>query len=136
MGPASSCTAGTSADTAPISCAGTVLSQPPSSTTASIGCARIISSTSIDIRLRNIIEVGLRNTSPSDTVGNSIGRPPAASTPRFTASTSSGEWRGQLLNPLFESARPTPGHPGTLLREPLLLAHERRQYKQNDGPPE
>src|SRR2546422_2609934 len=45
-------------DTAPISCAGTVLSQPPTSTTASIGCARIISSTSIDIRLRNIIEVG------------------------------------------------------------------------------
>ena len=93
IGPARSCTAGRSADAAPISCAGTVLSQPPISTTASIGCARIISSTSIDIRLRNIIEVGLKNTSPSDTVGNSIGNPPAASTPRFTASTSSGKWR-------------------------------------------
>ena len=91
IGPARSWIAGTSADAAPISCAGTVLSQPPTSTTASIGCARIISSTSIDIRLRNIMLVGLRNTSPSEIVGKSIGRPPAASTPRFTASTSSGK---------------------------------------------
>jgi hypothetical protein len=45
-----------SALAAPISCAGTVLSQPPTSTTESIGCARTISSTSIDIRLRNIID--------------------------------------------------------------------------------
>jgi hypothetical protein len=109
IGPASSCTAGRSALAAPINCAGTVLSQPPTSTTASIGCARIISSTSIDMRFLNIIEVGLRNTSPSDTVGNSIGRPPAASTPRFTASISSGKWRWQLLKPLFESAMPTTG---------------------------
>ena len=52
MGPATSCTAGTPAEAAPISCAGTVLSQPPTSTTASMGWARIISSTSMDIRLR------------------------------------------------------------------------------------
>ncbi len=97
IGPASSCTAGRSAEAAPISCAGTVLSQPPTSTTASIGCARTISSVSIAIRLRNIIEVGDRNTSPSDTVGNSSGSPPAASTPRLTASISSGKWRWQLL---------------------------------------
>ena len=50
--------AGRPADTAPISCAGTVLSQPPISTTASIGCARTISSVSIDIRLRNFMLVG------------------------------------------------------------------------------
>ena len=109
IGPARSCTAGTSADAAPMSCAGTVLSQPPTSTTASIGCARIISSTSMDMRFLNIIEVGCRNTSPSETVGNSIGSPPAASTPRFTASISSGKWRWQLLKPLFESAMPTTG---------------------------
>ncbi len=115
IGPARSCTAGRSAETAPMSCAGTVLSQPPISTTASIGCARIISSTSIDIRFLNIIDVGLRNTSPSDTVGKSIGRPPAASTPRFTASTSSGKWRWQLLKPLFESAMPTTGRPSISL---------------------
>ena len=41
-----------------MSWAGTVLSQPPTSTTASSGCARIISSTSIDMRLRNIMLVG------------------------------------------------------------------------------
>ena len=52
-----------------MSCAGTVLSQPPISTTASIGWARIISSVSIDIRLRNFRLVGLRNTSPSEMVG-------------------------------------------------------------------
>ena len=36
-----------------MSCAGTVLSHPPSKTTASMGWARIISSVSIAIRLRN-----------------------------------------------------------------------------------
>ena len=61
-----------------MSWAGTVLSQPPSRTTASIGWARIISSTSIDMRLRNFRLVGLRNTSPREMVGNSIGRAPAA----------------------------------------------------------
>ena len=42
-----------------MSCAGTVLSQPPTSTTASIGWARTISSTSIDMRLRYSMLVGL-----------------------------------------------------------------------------
>ena len=51
-GPPVSAIAGTSALAAPISCAGTVLSQPPSSTTASSGYERIDSSTSIDMRLR------------------------------------------------------------------------------------
>ena len=58
IGPPTSWIAGRSADAAPINCAGTVLSQPPTSTTASIGWARIISSTSIAIRLRNIMLVG------------------------------------------------------------------------------
>ena len=49
--------------------AGTVLSQPPISTTASIGWARIISSVSIAIRLRNIMLVGHKNTSPSEWSG-------------------------------------------------------------------
>ena len=68
---------GQSAETAPISCAGTVLSQPPISTHASMGCARIISSTSIDMRLRNMRLVGLRKISPSEMVGKSSGKPPA-----------------------------------------------------------
>ena len=81
----------------------------PTSTTASIGWARIISSTSMDMRLRNIMLVGDRNTSPSEIVGKSSGRPPAATTPRLTASISSGKWRWQLLNPLADWAIPTTG---------------------------
>ena len=98
-----------SAESAPISSAGTVLSQPPTSTTASIGWARIISSTSMLMRLRNIRLVGLRNGSPSEMVGNSSGRPPAASTPRSTASISSGSVRWQLLKPLAVLQMPTTG---------------------------
>ena len=41
-----------------MSWAGTVLSQPPTRTTASMGWARTISSTSMDMRLRNIMLVG------------------------------------------------------------------------------
>ena len=97
IGPTARYTTGTSALAAPISWAGRVLSQPPITTTASIGWARIISSTSMLIRLRYISEVGFRKVSPSEIVGNSIGRPPAASTPRLVASTSSGISRWQLL---------------------------------------
>ena len=43
---------------APMICAGSVLSQPPITTTASIGCARTISSVSIAIRLRSNMQVG------------------------------------------------------------------------------
>ena len=90
IGPVTSWIAGRPAEAAPMSCAGTVLSQPPTRTTASIGWARIISSVSIDIRFLNIMLVGLRNTSPSEIVGNGSGKAPAASTPRETASTSCG----------------------------------------------
>ncbi len=88
--------AGMPAEAAPISCAGTVLSQPPISTTASIGCARIISSVSIDIRLRRYMLVGAAKLSCIEIVGNSIGRPPASITPRLTASISCGAlpWQG------------------------------------------
>jgi hypothetical protein len=85
------------------------LSQPPTSTAASIGWARIISSTSMLMRLRNIRLVGLRNGSPSEMVGNWSGRPPAASTPRSTAAISSGSRRWQLLNPLAVLQMPTTG---------------------------
>ncbi len=78
------------AEAAPISCAGTVLSQPPISTTASIGCARIISSVSIAIRLRRYMLVGAAKLSCSEIVGKAIGSPPASITPRLTASISCG----------------------------------------------
>ena len=70
IGPVTTWIAGSPAEAAPMSWAGTVLSQPPISTTASIGWAPIISSVSMAMRLRYIMLVGLRNTSPSEMVGN------------------------------------------------------------------
>jgi len=59
-----------------------------------MGWARIISSVSIAIRLRNIMLVGLRKTSPKEMVGNTSGNPARRpSTPRDTASISSGMLR-------------------------------------------
>jgi hypothetical protein len=52
IGPVTTTRAGTLALAAAISCAGTVLSQPPMSTTASIGWAPSISSVSMAMRLR------------------------------------------------------------------------------------
>ena len=87
---------GRPAEAAPISCAGTVLSQPPISTTASIGWARIISSVSIDIRLRRNMLVGRAKLSWIEIVGKSIGKPPDSITPRLTASISGAmlPWQG------------------------------------------
>ena len=86
--PVMSCTAGKPAEAAPINCAGTVLSQPPISTTASIGCARNISSVSIAMRLRRYMLVGCAKLSCREIVGKVIGKPPANMTPRCTASMS------------------------------------------------
>ena len=79
-------TVGRSALTAAMICAGKVLSQPPITTIASIGWARIISSVSIAIRLRRYIEVGCEKLSAIEMVGNTIGIAPDSITPRFTAS--------------------------------------------------
>lgn len=81
--------AGASALSAPINWAGTVLSQLPRSTTPSIGAELIISSTSIDTRLRSDIDVGRTKGSLIEMVGNSRGKPPAAITPHLTASATS-----------------------------------------------
>jgi hypothetical protein len=97
------------------------------STTASMGWARTISSTSIAIRLRNIMAVGLRNPSPSEIVGNSMGSPPAASTPRFTDSTSSGWFRWQLLKSLVEVAIPTTGLSSRSAERPVEWLNDRRR---------
>lgn len=79
-----------------MSWAGTVLSQPPMSTTASMGWALSISSVSMDMRLRKYMLVGWEKLSCREMVGKSMGRPPAISTPRFTASSSWGmlPWQG------------------------------------------
>ena len=100
-----------SADAAPISIAGVVLSQPDSSTTPSIGSPRIISSTSIDIRFRQNIDVGERKNSPSEIVGNSSGKPPAVITPRLTCSARSLKCALQCVASDHELAMPITGRP-------------------------
>ena len=96
MGPTGTTTAGMPALAAPMICAGRVLSQPPTSTAASIGWARSISSVSIAIRLRRYMEVGWEKDSWMEMVGKRIGRPPASITPRLDASMSCGAlpWQG------------------------------------------
>ena len=81
--------AGLPALAAPINWAGTVLSQPDSRTTPSMGLHRIISSTSMAIRFRNNIVVGTMKFSASEMVGNTTAVPPAAMTPLFTDSARS-----------------------------------------------
>jgi hypothetical protein len=100
IGPVTSTIEGTLALAAPISNAGTVLSQPPISTAASTGWPRSISSESVAIRLRRYMLVGWAKDSCSVITGNSTGSPPASITPRFTASISSGTLRWQALKPL------------------------------------
>ena len=89
IGPPETPIVGRSHDAAPISSDGVVLSQPMSSTTPSNGFARIDSSTSIAAWLRNSIVVGRISVSPRLITGNSIGKPPASSTPSRTCCASS-----------------------------------------------
>ena len=126
IGPPGTMIAGISALAAPISCAGVVLSQPHKRTTPSRGFARMDSSTSIAIRLRNSMVVGRMNVSPSEIVGNSNGTPPAAHTPRFTASATSRRWRLQLFSSLQELQMPMIGFPWkTSEAKPSARIHER-----------
>src|SRR6187551_2178989 len=74
---------------APITVDGVVLSQPVSNTTPSIGLPRIDSSASMLAKFLNNIAVGFSNVSPKLIIGNSNGKPPASSTPRFTLSACS-----------------------------------------------
>ena len=69
IGPPGTTTAGMSTDAAAMSSAGIVLSQPPRSTSPSIGLARNISSIAIAAMLRHSIEVGFTCVSPSETTG-------------------------------------------------------------------
>ena len=84
IGPPGTTTAGRSTDDAAMRREGMVLSQPPSSTTPSIGLARSISSIDIAARLRHSIAVGFTCVSPSDITGSSSGTPPASQMPCFT----------------------------------------------------
>ena len=85
-------TAGRSTEAAAISSDGIVLSQPPSSTTPSIGLPRSISSVAIAAMFRHSIAVGRRFVSPRETTGMFCGTPPAAKTPCLTLSATSLKW--------------------------------------------
>ncbi len=111
IGPDETTMAGRSTLAAPISWPGVVLSQPPSSTTPSMGLARIDSSTSMASRLRNSIAVGRIWVSGSDMAGNSIGRPPASQTPRFTCSARSRRWYWQVTSSDQVLQMPITGRP-------------------------
>src|SRR5580698_8111446 len=73
IGPAGQKIVGSPMLIAPISSPGTDLSQPPSSTTPSMGCERNNSSVSIARKLQYSMVVGLTITSPTDIAGNSTG---------------------------------------------------------------
>ena len=111
IGPPETRIAGRSQLAAPISSAGVVLSQPASSTTASIRLPRIASSTSMLARLWVSIAVGRRLDSPLLNTGNSTGKPPASKTPRRTCSASLRGWALQGVNSLQVLQMPMIGLP-------------------------
>src|SRR5450830_1389637 len=111
IGPPVTTIAGTSQLAAPISNAGVVLSQPTSSTTASIGLPRMLSSTSMLARLRVSMAVGRRLLSPLENTGNSTGQPPASMMPRLTCSASLRKWALQGVSSLQVLQMPMMGLP-------------------------
>src|SRR5437899_88482 len=84
------------------------------------------SSTSMAIKFRNSIVVGFMRTSPSEMVGNSSGKPPADSTPRFTASATCRRCALQLVSSDHEFAMPITGRPSNIRSlKPSVFSHER-----------
>jgi hypothetical protein len=126
MGPPLTRMVGTPVDAAPISSPGVVLSQPASSTTPSMGLARIISSASMAIRLRYSIAVGRISVSPVLSTGNSTGTPPASHTPRLTRSAISRKCALQGVSSDQVLAMPITGRPSKAsLGRPWFFIHER-----------
>ncbi len=111
IGPEETTMVGRSTLAAPMSWPGVVLSQPPSSTTPSMGLARIDSSTSMASKLRNSMAVGRICVSPRLMAGNSAGRPPASHTPRFTCSARSRRWALQGVSSDQVLQMPITGRP-------------------------
>ena len=135
MGPPGTTTAGRSTDAAPISSAGMVLSQPPRSTTPSIGLARIISSIAMAAMFRHSIAVGRTCVSPSDTTGMSSGTPPASHTPAATCSATSVRCRlhgtrSEAVLAIAICGRPAKAESGAPRR-----IHARWMYESRSCPP-
>src|SRR2546427_13122144 len=87
----------------------------------------------MDMRLRNIMLVGARTPSPSEMVGKSSGRPPAATTPRLTASISSGKWRGGGFKAPAHRAVATAGRARTPPEEAPGGADESPKEREKEG---
>ncbi len=104
-------------------------------TTASTGAARIISSVSIDVRLRRNMLVRCEKLSCREIVGKGTGKPPAIMTPRSTAWTSCGmlPWHG--LNPLPVSVIPMTGRSSTSSVYPTPLMKALRRKRANSASP-
>ena len=118
IGPPGITTAGRSTLAAAISSDGMVLSQPPSSTSPSIGLARNISSMAIAAMFRHSMAVGRTLVSPSETTGRFSGMPPASYTPCLTASATSLRWalhgvRSEAVFAIAICARPSNPLDGT-----------------------
>ena len=96
---------------APINKAGVVLSQPINSTTPSIGLPRMLSSTSMEAKLRYNMAVGRNKVSPNDITGNSRGKPPASYTPILTCSAKVRKWELQGVSSLKVLQIPMTGRP-------------------------
>ena len=114
MGPPGTTMVGNPTLAAPITVEGVVLSQPVNSTTPSIGFPRIDSSASILARLRKSMAVGFNNVSPKLMIGNSTGKPPASSTPRFTDSAISLKCALHGVNSLKVLQMPITGLPSNI----------------------
>ena len=111
IGPDETTMVGRSTLAAPINWPGVVLSQPPKSTTPSMGLALMLSSTSMASRLRNSMAVGRICVSGRLMAGNSIGNPPASQTPRFTYSARSRRWCWQVTSSDQVLQMPITGRP-------------------------
>ena len=135
IGPATTSRTGLPAEMAPINWPGTVLSQPPSRTTPSMGWARTSSSTSRASRLRNIMLVGSRNTSPRDMVGKTMGTAPASTTPRLTASRRAAISRWHGVKSLIEWPTPMIGRLVSASSKPAAARNTERTKRLKPGSP-
>ena len=111
MGPPDTPMVGKSTLEAPMSSEGVVLSQPIKSTTPSMGLPRMLSSTSIEARLRYSMAVGRSSVSPKDMTGNSSGKPPASYTPILTCSAKVRKCELQGVSSLKVLQMPMTGRP-------------------------
>ena len=116
--------AGTSALAAPISCAGKVLSQPPSNDDAVDAPDHLLGIHGHEVSEQHACRTQKRLAQRDG--GNSRGRPPACHPPRFTASATSRRWRWQEFSSLQVLQMPMTGFSMSSLLSPIPLQKARR----------